>query len=81
MVIAGIAMAPSVVPMNRPVDASLSTIAGTHIGMPSIERFARACTVAVENTHEPAHIPAPWQVEPTLGGHFVLKDATGCSVC
>jgi hypothetical protein len=25
--------------------------------------------------------PAPWRVEPTEGGHFVVKDATGFSVC
>jgi hypothetical protein len=25
--------------------------------------------------------PAPWRVEPTVGGHFVIKDATGFSVC
>jgi hypothetical protein len=23
----------------------------------------------------------PWRVEPTEGGHFVVKDATGFSVC
>jgi hypothetical protein len=42
-----------------------------------IESGAGACTVAVESTHEPSHIPAPWRVEPTEGGHFVVKDATG----
>jgi hypothetical protein len=25
--------------------------------------------------------PAPWHVEPTEGGHFVVKDATCFSVC
>jgi hypothetical protein len=25
--------------------------------------------------------PAPWRVDPTEGGHFVVKDATGFSVC
>jgi hypothetical protein len=25
--------------------------------------------------------PAPWRVEPTEGGHFVVKDATGFSIC
>jgi hypothetical protein len=25
--------------------------------------------------------PAPWRVELTEGGHFVVKDATGFSVC
>jgi hypothetical protein len=25
--------------------------------------------------------PAPWRVEPTEGGNFVVKDATGFSVC
>jgi hypothetical protein len=25
--------------------------------------------------------PAPWRIEPTEGGHFVVKDATGFSVC
>lgn len=25
--------------------------------------------------------PGPWRVEPTEGGHFVVKDATGFSVC
>jgi hypothetical protein len=24
---------------------------------------------------------APWRVEPTEGGHFVVKDATGFSIC
>jgi len=37
--------------------------------------------VAVESTHEPSHIPVPWRVEPTEGGHFVVKDATGFSIC
>jgi hypothetical protein len=25
--------------------------------------------------------PAPWRVEPTEGCHFVVKDATGFSIC
>ena len=25
--------------------------------------------------------PGPWHVEPTEGGHFVVKDATGFSIC
>ena len=25
--------------------------------------------------------PGPWHVEPTEGGHFVVKDAIGFSVC
>jgi hypothetical protein len=25
--------------------------------------------------------PWPWRVEPTESGHFVVKDATGFSVC
>jgi hypothetical protein len=25
--------------------------------------------------------PAPWRVELTEGGHFVVKDATGFSIC
>ena len=25
--------------------------------------------------------PAPWRVDVTEGGHFVIKDATGFSVC
>ena len=25
--------------------------------------------------------PGPWRVEPTEGGHFVVKAATGFSVC
>ena len=25
--------------------------------------------------------PAPWRVERTEGGHFVVKDATGFSIC
>ena len=25
--------------------------------------------------------PGPWQVEPTEGGHFAVKAATGFSVC
>jgi hypothetical protein len=25
--------------------------------------------------------PAPWRVEPTEGEHFVVRDATGFSVC
>ena len=25
--------------------------------------------------------PGPWRVEPTEGGHFVVKDATGFSIC
>jgi hypothetical protein len=25
--------------------------------------------------------PAPWRVEPTEGGHFVVNDATGFSIC
>jgi len=25
--------------------------------------------------------PAPWRVEQTEGGHFVVKDATGFSIC
>jgi hypothetical protein len=34
--------------------------------------------VAVESTRT---FPAPWRVEPTEGRHFVVKDATGFSVC
>ena len=25
--------------------------------------------------------PGPWHVEPTEGGHFVVEDATGFSIC
>ena len=35
-------------------------------------------TVAVEEQHEPQNIPrAPWRVDTTEAGHFVIKDATG----
>jgi hypothetical protein len=47
-----------------------------------VESGAGACTVAVESTHEPSHLPrGPGGLSPTEGGHFVIKDATGFSVC
>ena len=27
------------------------------------------------------NFPGPWRVEPTEGGHFVVKDAMGFSIC
>jgi hypothetical protein len=44
----------------------------------AVEDSVGEMMVKVENAHS---FPGPWVVEVTEGGHFVVKDATGFSVC
>jgi hypothetical protein len=46
-----------------------------------IESGAGACTVEWKGRMSHRTVPAPWRVETTEGGHFVVKDATGFSIC
>jgi hypothetical protein len=46
-----------------------------------IEDGVGEITITVESQYERTHFSRPWRVETTESGHFVVKDATGFSIC